>query len=184
MPTRKNEGFSPSVIAEYGQKMKAAGQFFLPVEEEDNSDEYQHFYFIGKHQGIEVIFDAVICTLRLEHEGELVDVAEARVISTFPDYEKLRSEIDNGGGDAAFEEEVGLFMADVIAELQDEGAIKVQEHIDINEDADFGIGLDIGLQVERVSPEVIEKFVRQFNEGTLQLDETFYSFQIEEGDEG
>lgn len=183
MSTRKNEGFNPSVIAEYGKKMKAAGQLFLPVEEKDNSDEYQHFYFIGKHHGKEVIFDTVICTLRLEHEGELVDVAEARAISAFPDYEKLRSEIGNGEEGAALEEEVGLFMADVIAELQEEGTIKVQEHIDINEDSDFGIGLDIGLQVERLSPEVMEKFIQQFNDGTLQLDETFYSFEVEDGDD-
>ncbi len=178
MAKTKNEGFNPSEIAKYSDKMKAAGQLFLPDEEEDNSDEYQHFYFIGKHEGEEVIFDAVICTLRLEHEGELLDVAEAQAASAFPDYEKLRSEIESAEIDPALEEEVGLFMADVISELQEEGAIKVQEHIDINQEADFGIGLDVGLMVERISPEIIEKFVRQFNDDTLQLDETFYSFQL------
>jgi hypothetical protein len=58
----------------------------------------------------------------------------------------------------------------------------VQEHVDIDEDAEFGISLDVGLHVETITPKVIDKFIKDFNEDKLQLDDTLYSFQAEQGD--
>lgn len=48
---------------------------------------------------------------------------------------------------------------------------------------DYGIGLDIGLNVEKITPKVIEKFIKDFNEETLKLDKTLYSFQTEDEDD-
>jgi hypothetical protein len=73
-------------------------------------------------------------------------------------------------------------MAEVILGLQEEGAIKVKEYLDIDEDGDFGVSLDVGLQVERISASVIEKFIDQFTTDKLVLDETLYSFQLDEED--
>ena len=42
---------------------------------------------------------------------------------------------------------------------------------------DFGIGLDAALNVEEITVEVIEKFINDFNNGTLKLDKTAYSFK-------
>jgi hypothetical protein len=73
-------------------------------------------------------------------------------------------------------------MAEVILGLQEEGAIKVKEYLDIDEDGDFGVSLDVGLQVERITASVIEKFIDQFTTSKLVLDETLYSFQLDEED--
>jgi len=65
-------------------------------------------------------------------------------------------------------------------ELEEEEAVKVQEHVDMDNHVDFGIALDIGLQVESITPEVVEKFINDFNNDTIQLDDTLYSFQTTE----
>ena len=56
--------------------------------------------------------------------------------------------------------------------------------MDIDAKIDFGIGLDAGLNVEKITPKVIEKFIKEFNEDTLSLDETLYSFQTEDEEAG
>jgi len=78
---------------------------------------------------------------------------------------------------------VGLYMAEVILEYQEGGDIKVQEFLEVDDSAEFGIGLDVGLQVETITPIVIERFINRFNEGSLQLDETLYTFQSSEDEE-
>jgi hypothetical protein len=178
-----NAGFDPKVIEEYRSKMKLEGKLFFPVEEEGNSDEYFHFYFIGKFEGKEVIYDTVLYTLRLQHESELFEMAELKAAQHFPDYKKITYEEDENGDLKeldSVEEEIGLYMAEVIVELQEEEEVKVQEHIDIDEHAEFGVSLDVGLHVEKITPQVIEKFLKNYNEDTLQLDDTFYSFQAED----
>ena len=42
-------------------------------------------------------------------------------------------------------------------ELEEEEAVKVREHVDTDENIDYGIGVDAGLYVETISPEVIEQ---------------------------
>jgi hypothetical protein len=178
-----NPGFDPTAIADYRAKMKAKNMLFWPVEEEDNSDEYFHFYFIGKYKGQETLFDAVVYTLRLEHESELYEIAEHKAALHFPHYKKIIYEEDENGDLKeldAIQEEIGLYMAEVIVELQEEDKVKVQEHVDINDDAEFGIGLDIGLHIDTITPALIERFIKDFNEDKLQLDDTLYTFQAEE----
>ena len=68
-------------------------------------------------------------------------------------------------------------------ELEEEDVIKVSEHVDIDEHGDFGIGLDVGLNVDKVSQEVIEKFITAYNSDTLKLDDTLYSFQFDHGED-
>jgi hypothetical protein len=75
-----------------------------------------------------------------------------------------------------------MYMAEVILELQDEGAIKVKEHIEIELDPDFGVRLDGALQVDKVTAAVVERFIEQFNSDKLFLDDTLYSFQADEGE--
>ena len=179
----QNEGFVPEVIQEYKEKMKSSGKIYILDEEDENTDEYAHFYFIGKFEGKEVIYDAVIYTLRLQHESELFEIAEHRAAKHFPQYKKITYDEDENGNLETLdplEEEIGLFMAEVIMELEEEEAVKVKEHVDEDSNADFGVALDVGLHVEVVSPKVIEKFVKEFNEDTLKLDDTLFSFQTTE----
>ncbi len=182
MKPNLNPGFDSAFITDYQAKMKATGKLFWPVEEEDNSDEYFRFYFIGKYNGQEVIYDTALYTLRLEHESEMYEIAEHRAAQHFPDYKKITYEEDENGDLKELdseEEEIGLYMAEVILELQEDEAVKVQEHVDIDEHAEFGISLDVGLHVEKITPQVIEKFVKDYNEDRLQLDNTLYTFQAE-----
>lgn len=178
-----NKGFQPEIIAEFQSKLDAAGVRFLPVDENDNSEEFFHFRFLGNYQGKRVIYDAVLTTLRLEHESELYELAESITAERFPKWNREESSAETTSPEeTALLEEVGLHMAEVILGLQEEGAIKVKEYLDIDADGDFGVSLDVGLQVERITPSVIEKFIDQFTTDKLVLDDTLYSFQLDEED--
>ena len=178
-----NKGFEPQTIRDYKSKMKSLGKAYLEHPEDERTDEYVHFYFVGVFEGREVIYDAVMYTLRLQHESELFEIAEHRAARHFPEYRKITYEEDENGNLAALDplqEEIGLYIAEVIMELEEEEAVKVSEHVDLDVNTDFGVSLDVGLQRETISPAEIEKFVRDFNEDTLELDENSYSFQTQD----
>jgi hypothetical protein len=175
------EGFDPVVIAEFQSKLDSTGMNFLPVDENDNSEEFFHFRFLGNYKGKRVIYDAVLTTLRLEHESELYELAESITAERFPKWNREESSAEvNTAHETTLQEEIGLHMAEVILGLQEEGGIKVREYLDVDEDGDFGVSLDAGLQVERITPLVISKFIEQFTTDKLVLDDTLYSFQLAE----
>jgi hypothetical protein len=179
----KNKGFDLQTINEFRQRIDAAGQGFVYDTEDETTDEYAHFYFIGTYEGKDVIYDSVMYTLRLQHESEMFEIAEHRAAQHFPEYKKITYEEDENGNLEnldPLEEEIGLYMAEVMMELEEEEAVKVKEHVDMDEHADFGISLDIGLHVERITPKEIMKFIKDFNEDNLTLDENSYSFQTED----
>jgi hypothetical protein len=179
----ENKGFTPETIEAFKNKMQAAGTTYWLDENDENTDEYAHFYFIGMYEGKDVVYDAVMYTLRLQHESELFEIAEHRAANHFPQYKKITYEEDENGNLAALdplEEEIGLYIAEVIMELEEEEAVKVKEHVDMDPNTDFGVALDIGFHVEKVTPREIEKFIKDFNEDTLELDETLYSFQTQD----
>lgn len=164
-------------------KIKDSGKPYVFDEEDENGDEYAHFYFMGIFKNKEVVFDAVMYTLRLQHESELFEIAEHRAAKHFPQYKKINYEEDENGNLESLdplEEEIGLFMAEVIMELEEEEAVKVKEHVDVDEHADLGIGLDIGLHVDLITPKVIENFIKDYKGDTLKLDDTHYTFQTED----
>jgi len=179
----KNKGFDPETIASYRKRVMSAGRNYVLDADDEQSEEYAHFYFVGVYEGREVIYDAVIYTLRLQHESELFEIAEHRAAQHFPEYKKITYDEDEDGNLEnldSLEEEIGLFMAEVIMELEEEESIKVSEHVDQDVHVEFGISLDVGLHVEQVTPEVISKFIRDFNDDALSLDENLYSFQTED----
>ena len=47
---------------------------------------------------------------------------------------------------------------------------------------EFGIGVDAGLNIEKVTPEIMQRFVADFNADNLKLDESLYSFQMNNDD--
>jgi len=73
--------------------------------------------------------------------------------------------------------EAELMMEELIQEMEDEETIKVSEFVETDFEFDFGIGIDAALNVEEITVEVIEKFITDFNNGTLNLDKTLYSFK-------
>ncbi|MTI30849.1 hypothetical protein [Xanthovirga aplysinae] len=176
----KNKGFNPDVIQEFKEKMKIKNQPYLLNEEEENTDEYVNFYFIGKFEGKEVVYDCALYTLRLQHTSEVYETAEHKAAKKFPEYQQIKYEEDENGDMSVLgplEEEIGLYMAEVMMELEEEETIKVQEHLEIDEHIDFGIGIDAGLNVDVINSETIETFIKDFNEDSIVLDKTLYSFQ-------
>jgi hypothetical protein len=183
MQVYQNKGFEPETINEYNARISATGKTFLYDSEDENSDEYAHFYFVGKFEGKDVVYDTVIYTLRLQHESELYEIAEHRAAKHFPEYKKISYEEDENGNLETLdplEEEIGLFMAEVIMELEEDEAVKVQEHVDIDSNSEFGVSLDVGLHREKITSQVIERFIKDYNEDALSLDTTFYSFQTQD----
>ena len=181
--SQENKGFDPSVISDYSNKMSQSGENYIIAESEDNGEEFVNFYFIGSYEGKKVVYDAVIYTLRLHHNSEIYDLAEQEVKKRFGKVEEIDYTEDENGDMRVLdsdEEEVGLFMAEVMMELEEEEVVKVQEHVEIDDEVDFGVGLDAGLNVDNVTPDVITKFVEEFNGGNLKLDTTMYSFQVDE----
>jgi hypothetical protein len=143
-----NEGFDPIEIDELKKECEQEGQNYVIVEDEDgmnDSGEFAHFQFVGKYEGKEVIYDAVMGTLRLNHSSLVFEEAEKRMKKSHPNYIELEKRKPN-----------------------------------YKEDEEYGIGLDVALNVEEIDNEVITKFVNDFNAGTLNLDKTLYSFTSEE----
>ena len=58
--------------------------------------------------------------------------------------------------------------------------IKVSEFIQLDEQFEFGIGIEAALYVPTLEDDVIENFIQNFNNGTFKADETMYSFKNEE----
>jgi hypothetical protein len=173
--------FDSELLQTFKKKLK--GALFCEVEEDENSDEYRHVQFVGQYEGAEVVYDAIIYTLRLQHELELYEMAEHEAAKHFPDYKKLNYEEDENGNLKALdseEEAIGLYMAEVIIDLQEEEVVKVKEHIDYDLSEENAIGLDVGLHRESISTKTIEEFIAQFNNGKVTLDDTWYSFHQEE----
>ena len=179
----KNEGFSPESIEALRQELTASGKSYKIITSEDNSDEFVHFYFIGMYEGKEVVYDAALYTLRLHHASEVYELAEHKAAQKFPDFKGIHYEEDENGnlkplsGD---EEEIGWYITEIIMEIEEEEEVKVQEFIDVDTNHDYGIGLDAALNIEYIDDKVISKFVKEFNDDSIVLDDTFYAYQSEE----
>jgi len=185
MKATTNKGFDAETIAAYRERIRANGGYYALDDQDDHNDEYVHFYFIGDYEGKEVVYDAAMYTLRLHHESELYEIAEDRTAKHFPNFKKISYEDEKKSDSSESDpmaEEIGLYMAEIILELEEEDTVKVKEHVDQDVAAEFGISLDIGLNVEAITPAIITKFVQDFNNDSLSLDETLYSFQIQDRD--
>ena len=178
-----NSDFDHKDLEAVKTKIKDSGQSYIVVDSEDNSDDYMNFLFTGYHEGNEVVFDAALYTLKIQHTSEMYEIAEHEAAKRFPEYRSIAYEEDENGDIAPLgdlEEEIGLYMAEVMEELEEEETVKVQEHVDIDASSEDSIGLDIGLNVEKVTPEVIERFIEDFKNDAIELDSTFYTFQMDD----
>ncbi|EIM73418.1 hypothetical protein A3SI_18026 [Nitritalea halalkaliphila LW7] len=174
-----NEGFDPTFIQNFQASCAATGKNFRLVEEEDNTEEYVRFQFVGKYEGKDVLYDAALYTLRLHHASEVIELAEHEAAKKFKNFSSIRYEEDEDGNLKPLspeEEEIGWFITEMIHQIEDEETVKVQEFIDLDTNHDFGIGLDAALNRDFISEKEVAHFVQSFNEDTLQLDDTFLFF--------
>ena len=162
-------------------KIKSSNLHYVFDQNEERAGEIAHFYFLGIYNGEETVYDTFLYTLRLHHSSEMYEIAERKAIQQFPDFKKLSSEeeeeIDDVDNMESADEKIGLYMAEIILELEEEETVKVQEHIDMDTANETGIGLDVGLNLEEINDKVIAKFINDFNYGEVDLDTTLYSFQ-------
>lgn len=156
-------------------QLKSSGEDFVWADQDVHTEEYAHFYFVAARTGEDRVYDCTLYTLRLQHESEMMEVVEARAIEKFPAYKQLQ---DTGEVNAELEEQVGHFMAEVILELEEEEAIKVSEHVEEDWDHEPGIGLDVGLNVDRITPAIITQFIQRYRSQSLALDDTLYTFTL------
>lgn len=178
-----NEGISPESIEALKNELSASGKSFKIIPSGDNSEEFVNFYFVGMYEGREVIYDAALYTLRLHHSSEIYELAEHKAAQKFPNFKGIHYEEDENGNLKPLspdEEEIGLYITEVIMQLEEDEEVKVQEFIDVDTNHDYGIGLDAALNLEYIDEDAIARFVREFNEDSIQLDDTLYSFQSEE----
>lgn len=184
---QQNPGFSASEIADIRAQAKEAGRNFVYTPGEQNTQDFANFMFIGKHEGKEVIYDAVMFTLKMAHSSRLYEIAEEEAMRQFPEYKGWELEADEDGNLRVPEEidpDIEDFKATVIMELEEEGEIKVQEEVNIDADWDYGIGLEVMLNVDEITDSVISRFIDQFNNGTFTPDPTLYSFLHDDESEG
>lgn len=184
MAKYKNEGFDPEEVNALKEECQAAGKSFIYVEDDDlevlESGECVHIQFPGQYQGQEVIYDALVYTLRLHHSSLVYEMAVEEVQKTYPDY--IPPEERESGYKIApdREEEAETALTEIIGEIEDTESVKVQEHIETDTDSDYGVALDVCLNAEDITDEVIDNFIQQFKANSLSLDTTLYSFTSED----
>jgi len=165
-----------SELAKAKAEIFAEGKNFAFNEEEPNNGETAHFFFVGKHNGEEVLFDAVMYTLELAYGAKLYEVAEKEALKQFPDMKAIDEDSEEG-----YSDEIEEFIASVILDLEEEDSVKVMESLLIDEDFGTAIGLEVAINVAEITEEVLSTFVEEYTSGKFVLDTTLYSFQ-DEGD--
>ncbi len=180
-----NPGFDPEKIAELREELKSLRTNYKVILDNENSDEFVNFFFIGMYEGKEVIYDAALYTLRLHHSSEVYELAEHEAAKKFPDFNGISYDEDENGNMIPLDsdqEEIGWFITEIIMDIEEDERVKVQEFVDMDTHHDFGIGLDAAINVETITDKEINKFIKDFNDDTLELDSTAYSFQADEED--
>ncbi|GAB4018696.1 hypothetical protein EXU85_13970 [Spirosoma sp. KCTC 42546] len=184
MATYKNEGFDPEEISALKDECLQEGKSFVIVEDDDldtlDEGECVHIQFPGSYQGQEVIFDTLVYTLRLHHSSLVYEMAVEQVQKTFPEYVPPEERKSNYKIAPELEEEAETALTELIEEIEETETVKVQEHVEVDTQSDYGIALDVCLNVDEITDEVIEDFVSHFKANTLSLDKTLYSFTSEE----
>lgn len=182
-----NEGYNPEEIKLLKEECQEAGTNFIHCDDEDVSTtengELAHVQFVGSYKGQEVIYDAIIYTLRLHHSSLVYEKAVEQAQKVYPDYLPLDERAPGYKISPAVEEEAEELITELIESIEEEEEVKVKEHLEIEPEFEYGVGLDACLNIEAVTDEVITKFIEDFNNGSLKLDTTLYSFTSDEEDE-
>jgi hypothetical protein len=183
----KNAGYDPKEIEQLQKECEQEGSTFVYFEDDEDinypTDEYAHFQFVGEHNGSQVIYDAVIYTLRLHHSSLVYEAAEKKAAKNFPLYVPFENRDENYKANEALDEEVELLITELIEEIEENEEIKVHENIEIDYEFEYGIGLDVCLNVDEIDDDIVEQFIENFKTGKLDLDKTLYSFQSSEDDD-
>ena len=143
---------------------------------DESSTEFAHFYFVGTHEGKEVIFDAALYPLELHFHSLLFDMSEEKLLKLYPKYKGLDGDMPEGMTEE-MEDEIEEKRAELLEELEDE--VKVTEFVEVIVENPNYILLDVCLNLTEVTPKSIDNFVKHYVEKTFKTDETAYSFSLD-----
>ncbi|AZQ63370.1 hypothetical protein EI427_14310 [Flammeovirga pectinis] len=160
------------LLAKVKDACKAAGKSFVFTAPDENDESQVQFQFIGTRNGEEVVMDAFLYTLEMEYFAKIHEEATQLVIEENPKFKDADFDVIDGPHIEALEE--------ISAEIAKNDDYDVAEFVEERpEDADgSGVPLDICLNVPSVTKEVIAKFIKEYNDNTLKLDDTVFSFDI------
>jgi hypothetical protein len=183
-----NPGFDPEEIAQLKRECKAERLNFVYVtdefeDEEEENNEHAHIQFVGFYKDKEVVYDALIYTLRLHHSTLVYDAALERLKLQMPDYISPDERSETDVVDFDKDEEAEILLTEFIEEIEENEEITVREHVEVDDKFDYGIGLEVGLNKTEINEKVINDFIIRYNSGRLQLDTNLYSFSTEEDDD-
>lgn len=148
--------------------------------DEESDDEFAFFFFLGKYKDKEVVFDVALFPLSVHYASVLEEKAEEEVLKLFPDYQGKDSKLPEKRLEEIWEQK-----AEIIAEMEAENSIRVQEFMEFDDDFEEGneiVLLTVSLNVDEINEELITNFVTKFQQNNLQLDPNLYSFSLEEED--
>lgn len=183
MSQNSNPGYSLTEIQLLKDVCQTENRSFAYIEDEDfpesEEKEMVHIQFVGQFNNQEVIYDAILSTLQLHYSSQVYEAAEKEVMEQFPQYVPLENRDENHVANPELDEEVEMIILEVIEELEENEEIKVAEFIEIDENFEFGIGLEAALMVPALEEDIITSFINDFNAGKLSLDPSLYSFNSE-----
>lgn len=179
----QNPGFEATEIQGLKQLCTEAKRSFIYIDDDTlpvgDEKEMAHIQFVGHFQGQEVIYDAIICTLQLHYSSLIYEAAEREAVKHFPLYVPLENRDEHHQENESLDEEVEMMILEIIEEMEENDDLRVSEYLELDTEFDFGIGLEAALYVPSLEPEVLDRFITQFNSGAFQLDPTMYSFKSE-----
>jgi hypothetical protein len=182
-----NEGYDQEEIAQLKEECTEEGTNFMYTDEEPQTDDFVSFQFVGMNDDKEVIYDAVMLTLKMMHSGKIYEMAEEAAEAKYPEYKRWDLTVDEEGNVIVPEnlnEEIENYKATIMMELEEDDEVKVSEYLEIDTEFDYGVGLEVCLNVDEITDEVLMNFVENFNAGTFKLDPGLYSFQHDDEVEG
>ncbi|QRQ99983.1 hypothetical protein [Dyadobacter sandarakinus] len=175
-----NAGYDPEEIAQLKQECKAEQANFVRVEDEfedeNENTEHAHVQFVGTYNGQEVIYDALIYTLRLHHSTLVYDEALERLKKQMPDYISPDERPDDYVADEEEDDDAELLLTEYIEEIEENEEITVREHVEVDATFEYGVGLEVGLNKTEITDKIISDFIDAYNAGNVELDATLYSF--------
>lgn len=177
-----NPGYKKEEIEKLQAECEAEGRPYVivldEIEDQEN-DQYAHFQFVGEDNGKKVIYDVLLQTLALHYNSVIYETAEDQVKNEYPGF--LPFELREAN--YVPNEEADERVEEIVDEIEEFDEIKVFEYVDIDRDFEFGIGVEASLNFEQIGDPEIRDFIKRFNSGNMQLDETLYTFKHEEDED-
>lgn len=178
----KNPGYEPVEIENLKRECEQEGLPFVLVEDEldlEDTGEYAQFQFVGRKNGEEVIYDVAMFTLKMQHASKLLEEAELMVKRKHKDFVPLELRTERYKAN----EEIDLLVQEYAEELEEDESVTVAESLEEDLGFEYGIGLEVVLNVDEINDQVISKFINEFNNGTFELDTTQRSFKHQEDED-